>query len=611
MLKIRIRLFAVFFAAIITSCGSDQGTDSKNDVAVTGVVINKPSTVILIAGTETLSATVLPADATNKNVRWSTNESEIADVDPVTGVVTAKAVGTTQITVTTEDGSKTAYCDVNVSAEVVSVTGVTLKNATSISVGQTEKLLPVVQPADATNQNVTWTSSNTTVADVDSVTGIVTARKEGITIIKVTTSDGAKTAECAVTVTPEVVSVTGVTLDKSVMTVVVGGSEILTAAIQPTGATIQSVTWSSNAASIADVSESGVVSAKAVGTATITVTTTDGAHTADCVIKVIDASFTTQSGNLVVLISSPIVAGNSPTFPADTDDSLSIYVPKPFVMAETETTYSLWKEVYDWATTESPVGSGTRADGGPVYVFANPGQNGSDRSGKGLSIATSTKYPVTKVNWRDSIVWCNALTEYFNAMNGTSLEFVYCTTDSYTTPIRNSADVTYGSLVNVTAGSFDNPYVNESAKGFRLPSSMEWEFAARYRGKDSTNAILKNGVYYTKGNSASGATAAYTSNAATFAVSVFSAYDNGNSTGVTSTAAVKSKGAKGKNAFGLYDMSGNVYEWCFSWWSVNSDRVCRGGGFCWNAPSVRIGLEECRKPFNKDYFVGFRFVRTQ
>ena len=133
---------------------------------------------------------------------------------------------------------------------------------------------------------------------------------------------------------------------------------------------------------------------------------------------------------------------------------------------------------------------------------------------------------MTCVSWRDALVWCNAFTEYYNANNGTGtdLEVVYCSDAAYKTPIRTS---TSSSTVDLTDGSQDAPYVNASAKGFRLPKSMEYEFAARYIGTTApshTNYILKDGVYYYKGNSASGATADYTDDAGDHGGSCFQVF---------------------------------------------------------------------------------------
>jgi len=210
------KLWIIAFTAIIgfsfASCGDGSGGGSDgggsggtgggggtgSTVAVTGVSLNKTSTTILVNGTEKLTATVAPDNATNKAVTWSTSDPTKATVE--NGTVTAKAAGTATITVTTADQNKTATCTVTVSATAVAVTGVSLnKTSTSITVGNTELLTATIAPSGATNQNVTWSTSNAAIATVNE--GTVTAKAAGSATITVTTADGNKTATCAVTVT--------------------------------------------------------------------------------------------------------------------------------------------------------------------------------------------------------------------------------------------------------------------------------------------------------------------------------------------------------------------------------------------------------------------------
>ena len=165
---------------------------------VTGVSLNTNELTLTEGQTGTLTAAITPSNATNKNVTWSSDNESVATVE--NGTVTAEGEGTATITVTTADGEFTADCTVTVSKNIVSVTGVSLdKETLSLTEGETGSLTARVVPDNATNQAVTWTSSNTSVATVEN--GVVTAVGAGEAIITVTTADGGKTDACKVTVT--------------------------------------------------------------------------------------------------------------------------------------------------------------------------------------------------------------------------------------------------------------------------------------------------------------------------------------------------------------------------------------------------------------------------
>jgi hypothetical protein len=147
-----------------------------------------------------LVATMTPANATNTNVSWTSSNSAIASVSS-SGLVSPVAVGAAVITATTADGAKTGTCSVIVSAASVPVTGVSL-NTTSMNLtagGAAGPLVATMTPANATNTNVSWTSSNSAIASVSS-SGLVSPVAVGTAVITATTADGAKTATCSVTV---------------------------------------------------------------------------------------------------------------------------------------------------------------------------------------------------------------------------------------------------------------------------------------------------------------------------------------------------------------------------------------------------------------------------
>jgi uncharacterized protein YjdB len=257
--------------------------------AVIGVILNKTALALDVGGSETLVATVLPTNAENKNVTWNSSNTAMAQVSN-SGLVTAVAKGNAVITVTTEDGNKEAICNVSVKEVVISdiaVTGVTMnKNTLTLTVGGSETLIATVAPANATNKNVTWSSSNNAIATV-SANGAVNALSAGSANIIVTTADGGFTATCAVSVTSGStnVPVTGVTLNKITTGLLVGGTETLYATVLPSNATNKAITWSSSNTSIVTVTN-GLITGIAAGTANITVTTADGNKTANCGVLV-------------------------------------------------------------------------------------------------------------------------------------------------------------------------------------------------------------------------------------------------------------------------------------------------------------------------------------
>ena len=275
--------------ATITVKTDDGGKTATCEVTVnakvypvTGVTLDKSSATLTEGDELTLTATVNPDNATNKNVTWSSSNSSVASVS--NGKVTALKAGKATITVKTDDGGKTATCEVTVNAKVYPVTSVTLdKSSATLTEGDELTLTATVNPDNATNKNVTWSSSDNTVASVSN--GRVTALKAGKATIIVKTDDGGKTATCEVTVNAKVYPVTSVTLDKSSATLTEGDDLTLTATVNPDNATNKNVTWSSSDDAVASVSNGKVTALKA-GKATITVKTDDGGKIATCEVTV-------------------------------------------------------------------------------------------------------------------------------------------------------------------------------------------------------------------------------------------------------------------------------------------------------------------------------------
>ncbi len=256
---------------IFTSCEKDESEIMVESISVT------PNTLEKTEGDAPLkiTATVLPKNATNKKVEWTSSNEKVATV--VDGMITFKSVGKATITVSAVDKSgKMAICNVTVKAKAISVTGIALdKTELTKEEGETEQLTATITPANATDKTLTWASSDDKIAIVDA-NGKIATIKEGKTTITVTTKDGSKTAKCELTVKAKTIFVAGVTIDKTEVTKEVGETEQLTAIITPANATDKALTWESSDEEIATVDTNGKVTALKEGKTTIIVITKDG-----------------------------------------------------------------------------------------------------------------------------------------------------------------------------------------------------------------------------------------------------------------------------------------------------------------------------------------------
>jgi len=272
---------------------------------------------------------------------------------------------------------------------------------------------------------------------------------------------------------------------------------------------------------------------------------------------------------------------------ADPEEAFSLTI-SGFRMAKYETVYDLWYSVYQWAIING-------------YSLSTAGQEGY--GGATGAAPTSAKYePVSFVSWGNVIVWCNA----YSQMKG--LVPVYYSDASFTTPIKDSM-----------AGSIDDPYVNWAANGYRLPTECEWQYAASWKGADSSNNAFEwpasSGKYWTPFSFASGATAEYSNSTATGLVGW---YDTNSGMDSHNT------GGKTPNALGIYDMSGNMREWCWDWKGpyssitddykgppTGSERIVRGGDFGHDAIYLQAGDRSSTGPHFGLNTIGFRVARMQ
>ena len=239
--------------------------------SVTGVNLDKSTVSITKGKTTTLKATVLPKNAANKKVTWTSSNKKVADVDGK-GKVTAKKEGKTTITVITDEGRKKATCTVTVIAPIKSIRFA--KSTYSVFTGKTQTLSVKITPSGASGQQVLFKSSNKKIATVDTK-GKVTGVNEGTVTITATSSDRTKKATCKVKV-KEPNPVKQVNVLPARASLKVGKTIRLKAVILPSNAKNKQLTWTVKDKRIATISPNGTLKGIRKGTTYVTVTTANG-----------------------------------------------------------------------------------------------------------------------------------------------------------------------------------------------------------------------------------------------------------------------------------------------------------------------------------------------
>ena len=235
---------------------------------------------LFVGGSGKIRYSVLPCNATNTNVTFKSLNEKVATVD-ANGVVTGVSEGNADIVITTEEGGFEAKCTVRVDG--IDARGIERVGDKTVTMGlnQTRQLQVKITPSDTTNKNVQWTSSNNSVATVDS-NGVVTSKNSGSTIITATTHNELKT-EFFIEVET---SVTNITLNSNEINLNPGGTFKLDATVNPSNASNKNIKWISANESIATVDRSGNVTADVAGTTYISAVSADGKVVAICTVNV-------------------------------------------------------------------------------------------------------------------------------------------------------------------------------------------------------------------------------------------------------------------------------------------------------------------------------------
>jgi len=269
-------------------CTTQDGSNIEKQIKVTvvqqitNITLDKTKVEINAGEKASIAASVLPANAGNKKVVWSSSDEKIAKVDQK-GMITAVGRGSAVITCVAADGmGAKATCSVTVKQRVTSIKldATTMK----LFVGNKQSLTQKVLPENANMTTVEWSSSNAKVAQVTAY-GQVTAMAAGKAVITCKAKDGSGVfATCSVTVVNPVQSIK---LNQTQRTILKGKKYTLKATVGPKNATSKAVTWKSSNTKVATVSSKGVVTAKKAGRVTITCTAKDGSNVqATCSVTV-------------------------------------------------------------------------------------------------------------------------------------------------------------------------------------------------------------------------------------------------------------------------------------------------------------------------------------
>lgn len=259
----------------------------KSKILITGIYIGGPCRTVEEGSKYTFSVAVYPANATNQNLSWSSKNTNIVRMNGRT--MTAVGLGTTTVVAKATDGSGvSASCVVTVAKKNVLVRSIAISPCNfTITEGRSVALTATVCPDTATNKDVNWSSSDTSIVTVNPVSGLVYAKKAGRAVIYADADDGGGARSTCCIAVKEFIRLKKIELSPCEFDIDVGQAKYIGVEFTPSNASNQKLRWQSSDTDIVTVGASdGRVFGKRAGTALITATSEDGGHKSESIVHV-------------------------------------------------------------------------------------------------------------------------------------------------------------------------------------------------------------------------------------------------------------------------------------------------------------------------------------
>ena len=295
--KINIVIY-LFVIAIIVVIASIFFSDNKKNILISKIELDKKNISMHVGEKNKINLKLVPEDATNKTIKWQSNNPSVAIVDD-NGIISAIGLGEADIIASASNDNIKSSCHVNVTVREIERIQLSMTNIT-LKVGDSYKIYAYASPESPINRKIIYKSSNPSVATIDD-SGNIVAAKEGNTKIIASSENGKVVANCDVVVNvvstkDEKKSVEKIELDKTTVELVVGKTSSLSATVLPVDADNKKITWKSSNSDVVAVNQKGEIHAFKVGTAIITVTSKDGGKEASCTVIAKEKEKKTSTG---------------------------------------------------------------------------------------------------------------------------------------------------------------------------------------------------------------------------------------------------------------------------------------------------------------------------